>query len=170
MMNRRGFLRGIGAVAASAALVAATGVSVPTAAPKGYQQFGPYSHATMLPASAGVVERGGVIRFTSAGPKLHVNPTHNSIGLIPKSVSITYQGDLYVKMDRLLPIVDANVTPDETLVTRDIKAGLSGGGDYFIIRFSDKNGRLNLRWPSHYKRIMGETSNVWVGITSYYAG
>lgn len=174
-MNRLTFLKA--AIAGGA--VAATGAAV-TAAPAqadatGYRKYGTYAHGTDLSGGRGVVHRGGVIRFYDAGPALHLNGTHQSVGIIPSSVKVSQYGDLQFNLDVPLPVVTVNVTEDETLTVRRIKGGLSGGGGLCVVRFfDDKLGaagtRLNLRRADHYRRIAGATSNVWVGVTSYYAG
>lgn len=169
-MTRLSFLKGAAAIGLAAALIPAANVSVPAAASASVGKFGKHSHGTVLPKAAGTVHRGGVIRFTPTGPQLYVNGAHESVGIIPSSVRINAQGDLEFMLDVALPVVDANVSADETLVDRKIVGGLSGGRDKCIVRFEDDKGRLNLRWPSHYKRIASSTSNVWVGVTSFHSG
>lgn len=167
MITRSAFLRGAG-LAGLAALAAPT--VLPTAAPSGFRKFGTYAHGTDLPATAGPVVRGGVIRFTPTGPELHVNGAHQSYGIDPRSIKINAAGNLEFRLDGTLPVMTAQVSPDETLVERDIEGGLSGGASLCIVTFTHKGRKLNLRWPSHYNLIAGPVSNVWIGVTSYHDG
>lgn len=137
-------------------------------------EFGQYRHATFLPDHAGVVQRGCCIRFDEDGPYLHTNSTHQSVGIIPSSLKITSIGDLEFQLDITLPVITTSISEDETLTTRGIAGGLSGGGGLCIVRFRQEgmghNSKLWLKDPAHYAEIAGSTSNIWVGITSFYDG
>lgn len=132
------------------------------------RRHGQYAHGTGL---NGLVFRGGVIRFTDSGPELHVNNSHQSVGIIPSSVCINASGDLEFRLDRSLPVVTLWANADETLVARNIQAGVSGGGTTCIVRFSRTDTpvgeKLNLNRSGHYGRVKGPFSNVWVGVVSY---
>lgn len=137
-------------------------------------EHGQYAHATQLPDHPGLVLRGGVIRFSGNKPTLHINSTHQSVGIIPDSVKINNNGDLEFRLDIGLPVVTLWANADETLVARKIQAGISGGGSLCIVRMSRSDmgigEKLNLKTVGHYGRVKGPTSNLWVGIISYHDG
>ncbi|WBL18527.1 hypothetical protein [Citricoccus sp. NR2] len=137
-------------------------------------EHGQNAHATILPDKPGTLFRGGVIRFSGNRPELHVNSSHQSIGIIPSSVRINNTGDLEFRMDRSLPVVTLWASADETLVARKIAGGISGGGSTCIVRLSRADmgigEKLNLNLPGHYGRVKGPTSNIWVGVVSYWDG
>lgn len=168
MINRQSFLKLAGVSTIPAAAVAVPTVATAEVAPW-YQKHGTYSHGTDL-TRPGVVHRGGVIRLYSTGPTLHVNASHQSFGILPKSVKINSSGNIEVALDHPLPVVTTNVSPDETLVARDVEAGISGGGSVCVFWVSKAGVRLNLSISSNYRLIAGSTSNLWFGVTSYFAG
>ena len=137
-------------------------------------EHGKYAHATTVTPGARQVIRGGVIRFTDNGPELHVNGTHQSYGILPNSVKINASGDLEFRLDKSLPVVTLWANADETLVSRGIAAGISGGGSLCVVRLRRddmKTGeKLDLRTVGHYGRVKGSTSNIWVGVVSHHDG
>lgn len=137
-------------------------------------EYGEYAHATQLPDKPGLVFRGGVIRFSGNTPELHVNSSHQSVGIKPDSLKITKSGDLEFMLDEALPVVSLWANADETLVARNIQAGISGGGSLCVVRMSRTDmpvgDKLDLSTVGHYGRVKGSSSNVWVGVVSYYEG
>ena len=137
-------------------------------------EHGKYAHATTVTPGARQVIRGGVIRFTDSGPELHVNETHQSHGILPNSVKINSSGDLEFRLDKSLPVVTLWANADETLVSRGIAAGISGGGSLCVVRLHRADQpvgeKLDLRTVGHYGRVKGSTSNIWVGVVSHYDG
>lgn len=137
-------------------------------------EHGTYAHATQLPNGPGLVTRGGVIRFSGNKPELHINSTHQSVGILPDSVRINGNGDLEFRLDVSLPVVTLWANADETLVARNIQAGISGGGSLCVVRMSRTDmpvgEKLNLKTTGHYGRVKGTYSNLWVGIVSYHDG
>lgn len=115
-----------------------------------------------------VVVRGGCIRFDPEGPKLHTNPMHVTVGIIPSSLVIDGSGHLNFNLDVSLPVVSAKADPDETLVGRGISAGISGGVGLCVVRFKleGRDGYLNLNNADHYAKLEGSTSNLWITINS----
>lgn len=137
-------------------------------------EHGRDAHATILPDRPGTVLRGGVIRFTDNGPELHVNNSHQSVGIVPSSVCINADGDLEFRLDKSLPVVTLWASADETLVARNISGGISGGGTRCIVRLSRSDmgvgEKLDLNRSGHYGRVKGPWSNIWVGVISYWDG
>lgn len=135
-------------------------------------EYGKYAHATTVTPGARQVIRGGVIRLTDTGPELHVNGTHQSHGILPNSVKINASGDLEFRLDKALPVVTLWANADETLVSRGIAAGISGGGSLCVVRLHRADQpvgeKLDLRTVGHYGRVKGSTSNIWVGVVSHY--
>lgn len=107
---------------------------------------------------------GGVIRFDSRWgyPRVHTNSAHISVGI--KDVSINDRGELVVKHEGG-PVVTMFASPDETLTTKGISVGLSGGGGLTKARFYDSRiGRqLDLSDGGDWLRIYGRYSNLWIG-------
>jgi hypothetical protein len=115
-----------------------------------------------------IATSGCVIRFdekTRAGntrPTIHANSTHFCIGVT--SVSAAYpSGDLVIKMNSVGPIVNIALSPDETLVSRGIDCGASGGIGTVTIKCYDRFGRVKAYSPKMYAK----TSNLWFGATSW---
>lgn len=164
-MNRLSFLKG--AAVAAVIPAAAVAAAVPASAAGPLHKFGRNMHGTMPLAGPGVTHRGGVIRFTPSGPELHVNDAHNSVGIIPSSIRINEQGNLELLLDCALPVVSTFANADETMGARDLAAGISGGVRLCIIYISKGGRRLNLK--NSYNAVMGETSNIWIGVNSFAA-
>lgn len=111
--------------------------------------------------------RGGCVRFGDTGPYLHVNSHHTAVGIVPESLCITDDGLLHVDLDESLPVVTTGAFPDETLTARGITAGISGGVNTLNIKFHlAGHGPLYLDIPSHYDKVRGATSNVWLMVAS----
>lgn len=115
--------------------------------------------------AAAVVRAGGCIRFAEAGPRWHQNPSHVTVGIDVDSLRIS-GGDLWFTLrPPHLPVVAAIATADETLITRGISAGVSGGYDRCMVRFHRAgDGRLDL--GTHYRHLVGRTANLWVAVLS----
>lgn len=75
---------------------------------------------------------GCVIRFTSEGPRIHENATHVCNGA--SSIRVQADGDLEIKQTSGAPIVSVTVDEDETLSTRGILAGASGGVGTTVVK------------------------------------
>ncbi|HEY6739820.1 MAG TPA: hypothetical protein VI076_13325 [Actinopolymorphaceae bacterium] len=108
--------------------------------------------------------RGCVIRFDErddAGktvPRIHANPSHYCVGVSSIAVNPD-NGDLEVRSATKGPIVSLAVSPDETLTSRGISCGGSGGGGITRIRCFDRDGvRLRADGPELY----GTYSNLWL--------
>lgn len=192
-LSRAGFLAAVVAGAVPAAVAVPLGGAAPAAAaPRAVsvhaagtvpapaaevsplRLHGTYAHGTFLSGVPGPVFRGGVVRFTDAGPQLHVNSSHQSVGIIPSSVRVNEQGHLELRLDTTLPVISCSADPDETLVQRDISAGISGGGALCIVKMRiagmPLNKHLNLAKAGDYAKVKGPTSNMWISIQSYYGG
>jgi hypothetical protein len=125
---------------------------------------------------------GGCIRFTNDGPRWHINSRHQTVDFVtsktvtdpitgvetvePVHPEITSEGDLLIKMTSTLDVVYTAFTPDETLTSRNITGGVSGGvSDCRIELFQQVNGtrvKLNLTIPADYDKVRGQYSNGWV--------
>jgi hypothetical protein len=113
-------------------------------------------------------QSGCVIRFdekTRAGntrPSIHANSTHYCLGV--SSVSADYpSGDLVIDMQTVGPIVSIAVSPDETLVSRGIDCGASGGAGTIRVRCYDRYGKVKAYSPKMY----ANTANLWLGWSSW---
>lgn len=64
-------------------------------------------------------------------------------------------------------VVSMYASPDETLVSRGVQVGLSGGANNTVATFySSKLGRtLDLNPGTDWKQVYGTYSNLWVGFT-----
>lgn len=159
--GRRGFL---GLVASG--LAAAAGV-----AQAGAAKAATYANAYMRDAVPGsdVKFSGCVVRFSNPDgtPSIHANGAHISAGV--QSVYINRHGELQVVQTvsgpAENPIIFAFCQPDETLSTRGIIAGASGGTGSTRFRFYDtKLGRqLDLTNYNDRMRMQGKNSNIWLG-------
>jgi hypothetical protein len=111
---------------------------------------------------------GGCIRFYNAGPEWHINTAHSTVGFkTSEQPVIEPDGDLTVTINGpTKPVVALMAVPDETLTTKGITAGGSGGVGHVTIRFFHHGlGRqLNLADPADYKLIRGEYSNLWLAV------
>lgn len=111
---------------------------------------------------------GCVIRFderTSSGntrPRIHANGSHFCLGI--QRVYAEYpSGDLVVEQDAVGPVVFIAVSPDETLTSRDIECGPSGGAGVIRIRcYRDGN-----RVKAYSSAMYGHYSNIWLGVASW---
>jgi hypothetical protein len=101
---------------------------------------------------------GCVIRFTADGPAIHENSTHICNGA--SSVRVLSNGDLEISQTSGRPIVSLTVEEDETLATRGILAGGTGGIGTTTVRFFDTRTQTQLRADSPVLR--GLYSNIWV--------
>ena len=116
-----------------------------------------------------VVHSGGVIRFNSRWgyPRLHTNASYESVGIRRVSVHPD-TGNLLVEHDAPGPVVSVQCTADETLISRGVRFGPSGGGGRTSIQvYSEREGRyLDLRngadWSTH---VYGQLSNLWVAFS-----
>ena len=118
------------------------------------------------PAQPQTMMRGGCLRFYAGGPQWHTNDTHRLVGIRPESLHITTGGDLSFTLTPNAPVISAFATPDETLVSRGIDAGISGGVSECIVRFAKNGKRLYLNRSGDYAHLVGDLANLWVTITS----
>lgn len=107
---------------------------------------------------ASTVVTGCAIRFTTDGPRIHANPTHVCNGA--SSVRVLVNGDLEITQTKGGPIVSVTVEEDETLSTRGIVAGPSGGGGRTVVRFYATRSQVPVRADS--PALQGSLSNIWV--------
>lgn len=112
---------------------------------------------------------GGCIRFYNGGPEWHINDAHATVGFNTSTPPVVEDdGDLTISiLSPTKPVVALLAVPDETLTTKGITAGGSGGVGHVTIRFFDHHlGRqLNLADSDDYKRIRGQHSNLWIAVT-----
>jgi len=115
-----------------------------------------------------IATSGCVIRFdekTRAGntrPTIHANGTHYCIGAASARADYP-SGDLVIDMQTVGPIVSIAVSPDETLVSRGIDCGASGGAGTIRVRCYDRYGKVKAYSPKMY----ANTANLWIGWTSW---
>lgn len=109
------------------------------------------------------IRAGGCIRFSDATPTWHVNTAHSTVGVDLASLHVNELG--MVQFDLTppkLPVVAAIAVPDESLASRGIVCGVSGGVEGCRIQFHQAGfGDLDLNDPAHYARIRSSGSNVW---------
>lgn len=113
-----------------------------------------YDHP--VPATA----TGGCIRFTEDGPQIHHNDVHVTAGI--RELSIDERGRLLILHSAPGAIITMFANADETLVSRGISFGCSGGVGKTIVQAADRDGPLNLRKAADYKRVAGPYSNIWL--------
>lgn len=101
---------------------------------------------------------GCAIRFTSSGPEIHENSTHVCNGA--SSVRVQADGDLEIRQTSGAPVVSVTVEEDETLSTRGIVAGPSGGTGTTIVRFFATRSEQPVRADS--PALQSPYSNIWV--------
>lgn len=147
-------------VALAAIALLATGVAGGLLLARGAAYL--YAASPENPASI----RGCVVRFdtlSSSGksvvPRIHANSTHICVGVT--SVAVDWQtGDLLVRNDGGPgKIVSLSVSTDETLTTRGITCGGSGGGISTRIRCYGRDGK---RVPVYSLKMHSSRSNLWL--------
>lgn len=100
---------------------------------------------------------GCTVRFSPAGPKVHVNRAHEC----PHVTSVVVEdGMLVVRRSGARSIQSVSANPDETLAARGILAGASGGGAITRVRFFDTTTGKPL--PADSPKLHGPTANVWL--------
>ena len=103
---------------------------------------------------------GACIRLYSTGPELHVNNAHVAWGIASTFVGPD-DGYLWIMHATSDPVIAILCSPDETLTSRDITTGASGGTGWSRIRFAQHGVALDLRVASDYAKIAGAYSNLW---------
>ncbi|WP_298328565.1 hypothetical protein [Haloactinopolyspora sp.] len=116
------------------------------------------AHGTGNAENAATQVTGCAIRFTSSGPEIHENASHRCTGA--SSVRVQADGDLEIRQTSGAPIVSVTVEEDETLSTRGIVAGPSGGTGTTIVRFFATRSKQAVRADS--PALQGAQSNIWV--------
>lgn len=112
-----------------------------------------------LRAAASDTEVAGcAIRFYTGGPEIHANRTHECPHVT--GVRVTASGDLVIDRNHTASIQSMTVSPDETLSTRGIIAGASGGASRTTIRFYDTHAGKRVRADDPV--LQGPRANVWV--------
>lgn len=113
---------------------------------------------------------GCVIRFNpdrTGQPEIHSNNSHLCAGVT--KVGIAKNGRLRVIQSTAPavknPIIFAVCQHDETLTSRGIICGPTGGTNHTEFQFYDTklNRPLNLKKRADRLRLAGKSSNVWVG-------
>ena len=134
-----------------------------------------YTHSTHV--GFPTVQRSAIIRFDTKNsignvvPRLHVNPTHHSLGDVSVSVDWDHR-DRPVKVTAPggWQIQSVQVTCDETMVKNGFRAGPSGGGNVTKItivrpRIIMVNGRPEIDnevIPAASARLYDPYANLWV--------
>ena len=106
------------------------------------------------------VASGGIIRFGPDGIYIHENETHDSVGI--RSISIDEKGRIVVYHSAPGSIVTMSANADETLVTRGITLGCSGGGGRTVIVVARFGRALDLNKSDDYKLVSGSYCNAWL--------
>lgn len=102
---------------------------------------------------------GCAIRFTVKGPHLHENSAHECNGA--SAVSVNAAGELVIKQTvGGPPVVSMTIDEDETLATRGIVAGGSGGTGTTRVRFFNTRSGQSVRADS--PTLQGDFANIWV--------
>jgi hypothetical protein len=130
------------AVLAAAATVGVTAVAVP----------GP---ATSEPG--GLQLDGCIIRLLPTGPVALDDANHDCSPRVT-GVSVNAGGDLVIAHGPVATVVSSAVTPDETLIDRNVDVGASVGLTQTIVRFA-VNGTL-VRADS--ATVTGSSSNIFI--------
>ena len=119
----------------------------------------------MSPAT--FLRAGGCIRFGADGPYWHENDVHVTIGVLKDTLRIEGK-DLCFELDPAhhAPVVGMGTWPDETLASRGIIAGPSGGTRHMRITMHRAGSRLDLSNPTDYAHIQGDYSNLWFAVHS----
>ena len=109
--------------------------------------------------------QGGVIRLNESGPEIYSNQTHINLGL--KEVHRNGDGNLVIIRElQDASFVSVNVMMDETLASKGVTCGVSGGGYQTIVYFYRYGQRINLNDPIQYNDIAGKYSNIFFTYTS----
>lgn len=105
-----------------------------------------------------VTVRGCPIRFdgTTGQPYIHTNNWHACPGV--QRVYLE-NGNLVVEADFTGQIIAAVASPDETLASRGVTAGITGGGPKSTLWFAINGTRVRLPDKRIYE---GGWANVWV--------
>lgn len=96
------------------------------------------------------------------GIYIHANSSHAAIGI--ERTWVDGDGQLVVDHAQLGPVVAILCSPDETLVSRGIDVGGSGGGRQTRLRFSRGTQRLRLNVSADLALIESTVSNVWLAV------
>ena len=122
-------------------------------------EYGPYmdSRASTQPTMSGFAMR---FDDPTGAPRVHANAQHISVGV--RDITVTDRG-VEISHDGG-PIVSMVVTPDETLIERGLKFGLSGGGGNTVLRIWDEKASryLDLRKSADWDRVRGPYCNLWI--------
>ena len=117
-----------------------------------------------------VLISGCVVRFSDpeGWPSIHANGAHlcagvESVEVNPRSGRLRVLQTL--KDPAATPILFAVIQTDETLSTRGIIGGASGGTDdtEYVLFDTTQDRALDLRERADRMRLQGEYSNVWLG-------
>lgn len=106
---------------------------------------------------------GACVRLYDTGPELHTNPAHVALDVASVHVGPD-DGFLWIVHASSAPVVAILCSPDETLTSRGITAGASGGTNYSRVRFAEHGVPLDLRDPAHYAKVAGSSSNLWYAV------
>lgn len=127
----------------------------------------------LRPAQLGnpIVLRGCVIRFDqlsstgkSVRPRILANSSHICVGVTSIRVDWDHGGDLILEnADTDEPVIVAFAEEDETLVSRDISCGPSGGHQSTRIACYRDGTHI----PAHSLQMYHRYANLWVGIQNW---
>jgi len=123
--------------------------------------YGTYNKQAIKMAD-GTTISGGVIRIDPIKKVyLHTNSTHHSRGI--KNVGVDLKtGTVKIVRDNSDAIISISADEDETLAARNIKVGISGGGETTLVFFYQNGRKLNMANKSDFNKVASTTSNFWI--------
>ena len=162
------FLAGAAIVASSITGAAAIGAATDTATPTKTNIDNPVNR------EVDTVTFGGCIRIypdssraNGVRLKWHVDEGHHTVGINPrKDPVIDAAGFITFRFSSNtdpVPVIATSATPDETLVSRGISAGVSNGTHLIRIRLYDSklDRPLNMNNRADARRVASPVSNLW---------
>ena len=105
---------------------------------------------------------GCCIRFGPDGIYLHHNDAHYAVGVVEGALTLDTKDRLVIRHSSAGEIVTMGAFADESLVSRGIALGPSGGTGKTVIAVAKNGVALDLRKPSDYAQVSGEYCNAWI--------
>lgn len=162
-------------ISALAATLAAPSIllatSIPTSSVTTQREVGSYNNEHQTPAHEDnpIAQRGCVIRFSelsdtgnSVIPTIHANSTHRCVGV--ETVRADWSTDpdrgklILTHGDGLSEVVSMTVDEDETLTSKGIRCGGSGGGNVTKIECYNADGDFVPAWSLE---MYSPWANIW---------